>query len=164
MLFMAQSTDNMAPMFVAENRVVLPEGDPHRQSIIDEISTILGQGSMKSVAPNISLYMHLGKIAIKALPLKRDEANRLAPLVASFSVDDIAESQWKETALSGFKWFGELVGRPLDDTRLMGIANAASIVKQKPFYDRKYRRIIVSACMAGVLLIILLVWMARGNG
>jgi hypothetical protein len=164
MLFMAQSTDNKAPMFVAENGVVVPDGDPHRQSIIDEISTILGQGSMKSVAPNISLHMHIGKIAIKVLPLKRDEANRLAPLVAAFSVNDIAENQWTETASSEFKWFGELVGRPLDATRLNGIEKAASIAKKKTLGKRKNRRIILPACIAGVLLIILLAWMARGNG
>ncbi len=46
MKFIAQSTNNKAPMFVAENNVVFPDGDPQRQFIIDEISAILGRGSV----------------------------------------------------------------------------------------------------------------------
>lgn len=161
MKFIAQSTDNKAPMFVAENNVVFPDGDPQRQFIIDEISTILGRGSMISVGPNISIHLHAGKVVIKILPLKRDEANRLAPLAALFSSDDIANEQWPESAARGFKWFGELVGRTLDDTGLMEIENAARIAKKKTLGGRKYLFILLAMSMAVVLLILIIFWMTR---
>lgn len=151
MKFIAQSTDNEASMFIAENRDVLPDEDQRRQFIASEISAVLGRGSTTSVGLTTSLHWHAGKVAIKVIPQKRDEANRLAPLVAVFSLNEISNVQWPETVVSGFKWFGELVGRPLDNERLKEIQTASHMIKKKVSGRRKLRCVlfIVTTIAAG---------------
>ena len=60
---MAQSTDNDGPMIVCAEGEVLPEGDPRRRPVIDDISRTLGRGVSTIISDEVSIYEHNGLIA-----------------------------------------------------------------------------------------------------
>jgi hypothetical protein len=157
---MAQSTDNDGPMIVCAEGEVLPEGDPRRRPVIDDISRTLGRGVSTIISDEVSIYEHNGLIAFKVVPQLRDEADRLAPLVGVTSRSVVGEAGWPEGAVEEFIWFGRQAGRPLDDDLgrhlLSGIQHAKK--KRTTSFKPKSTALVVGLLLAGVATTIFLWW------
>lgn len=163
MRFMAQSTDNDAPMIVALGRSLLSDGDPRRRQVLDSISSTLGRGTETPVSRRVSVHLLGDLVAVKIVPDTEDAAGRAAPLVGAVGLSEVGGEGWPDELAREFSWFGDAVGRPVDPALAEEARQAAVVIKKKATAYRTYRTLLVVGLgtLGLAALLALLLWWTK---
>ena len=99
LFFWAQSLDNQAPDLIFKDREELTD-DFIRRQIVAEIYEVPGEKikltSGNSESSEVTIRFTDPKFVIEAVPLEKDEANRLAPVVIYGELPEELSSDWVE--------------------------------------------------------------------
>lgn len=163
--FWAQSLDNESSNLIGVNGSLLSSAEEQmRQQVVSNIYQVVSEKTKVTSTTNVAFYRKESKFVIEAVPLERDVANRLSPIViiGDFPVVNNFSDSWIDRVCTQIEIFvSESMNRTLSKSTLDSIkswlTDEALLQKKKRWMlQGKIITLIISA-----LLAILLGWLIQ---
>jgi hypothetical protein len=125
--FWAQSLDNQAPDVIFKNGKELSD-DESRQKLVSDIYEI-PKSNIEILAADegVTIRYSYSKFVIEAIPIEKDQVNRLAPIVIYGVLPNDFSEDWPEEVCNEIKSFvSHTLNRNLDHKALVVIQDGLS--------------------------------------
>jgi hypothetical protein len=120
--FWAQSLDNESPNSITlDGKALSPSEEKTRQEIISDIYNIASEKTKIKSLSDVTMYSKASKFVFEVIPLEKDVAERLSPIIVLGDFPDKTETLdvWVNNVCDQLsKFTSEVVGRTLSDTTL----------------------------------------------
>jgi len=164
LVFWAQSLDNKAPDLIFRNNEQLTNNSERKQ-IISEIYEFSGK-KLEFPSPNSEVTIRFSdpKFVIETVPIEKDQANRLAPIVIYGELQEDFSSVWIEDSCSEIR---EVVAHKLNRT-----LNEDALTKIQEWFnsvlEAKKNKVVIQTQVAfgsvASLALILIGWILQAQG
>ena len=164
LFFWAQSLDNKAPDLIFRDNEQLTDNS-ERQQIVSKIYEVSGK-KLEFSSPNSEVTIRFSdpKFVIETLPIEKDQANRLAPIVIYGELPEEFSSNWIERSCSEIR---EVVAHKLNRT-----LNEDALTKIQEWFTRvleeKKKKVEIQThgivCISTSLALLLVGWILQTQG
>jgi len=119
--FLAQSLDNESPNSITQNgKIILPSEEEKREGIISAIYDIVSEKTRIRSFGGLTMYCKASKFVFEVIPVDRDVADRLSPIVmlGDFPKERSSDVWVNDVCNQLVKFASEVLGRTISDSIL----------------------------------------------